>query len=112
MHLRRDGDGCSAANSSRAAVARLSLCIDAIGIDVVAACSAIAAVAESAKGSCYALVRHLTLSSLAHLFSLSLSLFGCLFFSLFTALSSAIVAPFPQVYELLLFSFCFEFKLD
>lgn len=102
MHLRRDGDGCSAANSSRAAAARLSLCIDAIGIDVVAACSAIAAVAESAKGSCYALVRHLTLSSLAHLFSLSL--FGCLFFSLFTALSSAIVAPFPQVYELLLFS--------
>lgn len=107
MHLRRDGDGCSAANSSRAAAARLSLCIDAIGIDVVAACSA---VAESAKGSCYALVRHLTLSSLAHLFSLSL--FGCLFFSLFTALSSAIVAPFPQVYELLLFSFFFEFKLD
>lgn len=101
MHLRRDGDGCSAASSSRAAAARLSLCIDAIGIDVVAACSAIAAVAESAKGSRYALVRHLALSSLAHLFSL----FGCLFFSLFAVLSSAIVAPFPQVYELLLFSF-------
>lgn len=61
MHLRRDGGCSTAASSSRAACACLSLCIDAIGINIVDACSAIA-IAESAKGSRYALVRHFALS--------------------------------------------------
>lgn len=61
MHLRRDGGCSAAASSSRAACACLSLCIDAIGINIVDACSAIA-IAESAKGSRYALVRHFALS--------------------------------------------------
>lgn len=111
MHLRRDGDGCSAANSSRAAAARLSLCIDAIGIDVVAACSAIAAVAESAKGSCYALVGHLALSSLAHLFSLSLFSVVC---SSPCSLRCPrqLLRPFHRYTNFYCLVFFFEFKLD